>query len=137
MAVMMNENAIVRRESRASLRRWVCDSNLGKTGAPHSFKLTVRDCRPAQTSKTVRDLRVSCTCLTNLVALLHTSSKLTYQSAIKMGNEAGPGVGFEFPSFEVKWLKRDLLLFAASIGATYPDELQFLYVSITTRLQLL
>jgi hypothetical protein len=47
-----------------------------------------------------------------------------------MGNEAGPGVGFEFPSFEVKWLKRDLLLFANSIGATYPDELHFLYVSI-------
>jgi hypothetical protein len=46
-----------------------------------------------------------------------------------MGNEAGPGVGFEFPSYEVKWLKRDLLLFAASIGATYPDELHFLYVS--------
>ncbi|KAH7078017.1 HotDog domain-containing protein [Paraphoma chrysanthemicola] len=44
-----------------------------------------------------------------------------------MGNEAGPGVGFEFPSFEVSWLKRDLLLFAASIGATYPDELHFLY----------
>jgi hypothetical protein len=47
-----------------------------------------------------------------------------------MGNEAGPGVGFEFPSYEVKWLKRDLLLFAASIGATYPDELHFLYVSL-------
>lgn len=47
-----------------------------------------------------------------------------------MGNEAGPGVGFEFPSFEVKWLKRDLLLFAASIGATYPDELHFLYVRL-------
>lgn len=46
-----------------------------------------------------------------------------------MGNESGPGVGFEFPSFEVKWLKRDLLLFANSIGATYPDELHFLYVS--------
>jgi hypothetical protein len=46
-----------------------------------------------------------------------------------MGNEAGPGVGFEFPTFEVKWLKRDLLLFANSIGATYPDELHFLYVS--------
>lgn len=48
-----------------------------------------------------------------------------------MGNEAGPGVGFEFPSFEVTWLKRDLLLFASSIGATYPDELHFLYVSPT------
>ncbi len=46
-----------------------------------------------------------------------------------MGKELGPGVGFEFPSFEVKWLKRDLLLFATSIGATYPDELHFLYVS--------
>lgn len=47
---------------------------------------------------------------------------------IIMSEKAGPGVGFEFPSYEVSWLKRDLLLFAASIGATYPDELHFLYV---------
>jgi hypothetical protein len=57
-----------------------------------------------------------------------------FQAAIgvfdNMGaSDAGPGVGFEFPSFEVSWKKRDLLLFAASIGATYPDELHFLYVS--------
>lgn len=45
-----------------------------------------------------------------------------------MSDKAGPGVGFEFPSYEVSWLKRDLLLFATSIGATYPDELHFLYV---------
>ncbi|KAH8732236.1 HotDog domain-containing protein [Phaeosphaeriaceae sp. PMI808] len=44
-----------------------------------------------------------------------------------MGKDSGPGVGFEYPAFEVKWLKRDLLLFANSIGATYPDELHFLY----------
>lgn len=50
---------------------------------------------------------------------------------IIMSEKAGPGVGFEFPSYEVSWLKRDLLLFAASIGATYPDELHFLYVNIT------
>jgi hypothetical protein len=54
-----------------------------------------------------------------------------------MGKELGPGVGFEFPSFEVSWLKRDLLLFANSIGATYPDELHFLYVRIPFRLLLL
>ncbi|KAH7139461.1 HotDog domain-containing protein [Dendryphion nanum] len=39
---------------------------------------------------------------------------------------SGPGVGFEYPSIPVSWLKRDLLLFAASIGATN-DELHFLY----------
>lgn len=39
---------------------------------------------------------------------------------------SGPGVGFEYPTFPVSWLKRDLLLFAASIGAT-SDELHFLY----------
>lgn len=44
-----------------------------------------------------------------------------------MASEAGPGVGFEFPRVDVAWKKRDLLLFAASIGATYPDELHFLY----------
>lgn len=53
-------------------------------------------------------------------------------STFIMGKELGPGVGFEFPSYEVKWLKRDLLLFANSIGATYPDELHFLYVSISS-----
>lgn len=40
----------------------------------------------------------------------------------------GPGVGFEYPSAEVSWLKRDVLLFAASIGCT-AEELHFLYVS--------
>ncbi|KAH8883992.1 Thioesterase/thiol ester dehydrase-isomerase [Thozetella sp. PMI_491] len=39
---------------------------------------------------------------------------------------SGPGVGYEFPPREVKWLKRDALLFAKSIGAT-ADELHFLY----------
>jgi len=38
-----------------------------------------------------------------------------------------PGVGFEYPTTEVAWLKRDVLLFAASIGCTV-DELHFLYV---------
>ncbi|CAI6340525.1 unnamed protein product [Periconia digitata] len=44
-----------------------------------------------------------------------------------MSAQQGPGVGHEFPAFEVAWNKRDLLLFANSIGATYPDELHFLY----------
>ncbi|PHH80080.1 hypothetical protein CDD80_2922 [Ophiocordyceps camponoti-rufipedis] len=39
---------------------------------------------------------------------------------------SGPGVGFEFPAQEVSWLKRDLLLFANSIGCQ-ADELHFLY----------
>jgi hypothetical protein len=40
---------------------------------------------------------------------------------------SGPGVGFEYPATEVSWLKRDVLLFANTIGAT-TDELHFLYV---------
>lgn len=51
-----------------------------------------------------------------------------------MANNAGPGVGFEFPSFEVSWMKRDLLLFANTIGATFPDELHFLYVSLSSQM---
>jgi peroxisomal enoyl-CoA hydratase 2 len=39
---------------------------------------------------------------------------------------SGPGVGFEYPRSDVAWLKRDVLLFAASIGCTV-DELHFLY----------
>lgn len=39
---------------------------------------------------------------------------------------SGPGAGFEYPAKPVSWLKRDALLFAASIGCT-ADELQFLY----------
>lgn len=39
---------------------------------------------------------------------------------------ATPGAGFEYPSQPVSWTKRDLLLFAASIGCT-TSELHFLY----------
>ncbi|PHH67221.1 hypothetical protein CDD81_2990 [Ophiocordyceps australis] len=39
---------------------------------------------------------------------------------------AEPGVGFEYPAQEVSWLKRDVLLFANSIGCK-ADELHFLY----------
>lgn len=39
---------------------------------------------------------------------------------------SGPGAGFEFPPQPVEWLKRDVLLFANSIGCT-ADELHFLY----------
>lgn len=39
---------------------------------------------------------------------------------------SNPGVGFEYPPVEVSWLKRDLLLFATSIGCK-ADELHFLY----------
>ncbi|CZR61982.1 related to multifunctional beta-oxidation protein [Phialocephala subalpina] len=39
---------------------------------------------------------------------------------------SGPGAGFEYPAKEVSWLKRDVLLFANSIGCT-ADELHFLY----------
>ncbi|KAI0396648.1 HotDog domain-containing protein [Xylariaceae sp. FL0594] len=38
----------------------------------------------------------------------------------------GPGAGFEYPPVDVSWLKRDVLLFANSIGCT-SDELHFLY----------
>lgn len=38
-----------------------------------------------------------------------------------------PGAGHEFAPVDVSWLKRDVLLFAASIGCTV-DELHFLYV---------
>jgi len=40
---------------------------------------------------------------------------------------SGPGAGFEYPEVEVSWLKRDVLLFANSIGCK-ADELHFLYV---------
>ncbi|KAK3336894.1 HotDog domain-containing protein [Cercophora scortea] len=39
---------------------------------------------------------------------------------------SGPGVGFEYPPQEVSWVKRDVLLFANSIGCT-AKELHFLY----------
>ncbi|PTB81307.1 Thioesterase/thiol ester dehydrase-isomerase [Trichoderma longibrachiatum ATCC 18648] len=39
---------------------------------------------------------------------------------------SGPGVGFEYPPQPVAWLKRDVLLFANSIGVT-ADELHYLY----------
>ncbi|CAL5867619.1 uncharacterized protein PFLUO_LOCUS1838 [Penicillium psychrofluorescens] len=39
---------------------------------------------------------------------------------------SSPGAGFEFPSKDVSWQKRDVLLFANSVGCT-ADELHFLY----------
>jgi hypothetical protein len=39
--------------------------------------------------------------------------------------------GFQFPPTPVAWLKRDLLVFANSIGIQ-KDELQFLYVRAGT-----
>lgn len=39
---------------------------------------------------------------------------------------SSPGAGFEYPPTEVSWLKRDVLLFAVSIGAG-ADELHFTY----------
>jgi len=42
---------------------------------------------------------------------------------------SGPGAGFEYPPVEVAWLKRDVLLFANSIGCT-ADELHFLFVCL-------
>ncbi|CAG8976765.1 hypothetical protein HYALB_00008423 [Hymenoscyphus albidus] len=39
---------------------------------------------------------------------------------------SSPGAGFEYPPQEVAWLKRDVLLFANSIGCT-ADELHFLF----------
>lgn len=41
-----------------------------------------------------------------------------------------PGAGYEFPAQDVSWLKRDVLLFANSIGVK-ADELHFLYVNST------
>lgn len=48
---------------------------------------------------------------------------------------SGPGVGFEFPPADVSWLKRDVLLFAVSIGATAKDELHYIYVRESLYLQ--
>lgn len=47
---------------------------------------------------------------------------------------SGPGAGFEYPPREVSWLKRDVLLFANSIGCT-ADELHFLYVRFHSQKQ--
>lgn len=40
---------------------------------------------------------------------------------------SAPGAGHEFPAKAVSWQKRDVLLFANSIGIK-ADELHFLYV---------
>ncbi|PQE19775.1 peroxisomal dehydratase protein [Rutstroemia sp. NJR-2017a BVV2] len=45
---------------------------------------------------------------------------------MRISKTSEPGVGFEYPPVKVTWNKRDLLLFAYSIGCT-ADELHFLY----------
>jgi hypothetical protein len=54
-----------------------------------------------------------------------------FYTTIKM---SAPGAGHEFPAQEVSWQKRDVLLFANSIGIK-ADELHFLYVSQPDRYQ--
>jgi peroxisomal enoyl-CoA hydratase 2 len=44
---------------------------------------------------------------------------------------SGPGAGHQYTPYAVSWYKRDVLLFANSIGATV-DELHFLYVRRST-----
>lgn len=51
-----------------------------------------------------------------------------------ISNMSAPGAGHEYPPEAVTWLKRDVLLFATSIGATV-DELHFLFVSTHLHLQ--
>lgn len=43
---------------------------------------------------------------------------------------AAPGAGHEFPAKAVSWQKRDVLLFANSIGVK-ANELHFLYVRLS------
>jgi hypothetical protein len=45
---------------------------------------------------------------------------------------SAPGAGHEFPAKAVSWQKRDVLLFANSIGIK-ADELHFLYVRLLLR----
>nr|POF18542.1 isoform 2 of peroxisomal multifunctional enzyme type 2 [Quercus suber] len=47
------------------------------------------------------------------------------------------GAGHEYPAVPVSWLKRDVLLFANSIGCKVDKELHFLYVSRTALCHLL
>lgn len=59
---------------------------------------------------------------------LQSQSYLLQTSAYPNMGESNPGAGHESAPVPVAWLKRDVLLFAASIGAK-ADELQYLYVS--------
>jgi hypothetical protein len=63
--------------------------------------------------------------LINYIAIYPFSITNFIYTTVTMGKE-NPGQGFEYPATEVSWLKRDVLLFAASIGCT-EDELHFLY----------
>ena len=101
-------------------------STSANFGAPQAGN---RDCRPAHTS-TFASAYVP---KHKTIPTHNRIASTLHYSIYTMSEKAGPGVGFEFPSYEVSWMKRDLLLFATSIGATYPDELQFLYVSGATR----
>jgi hypothetical protein len=69
------------------------------------------------------------TCLYLCIAAAILPARFRYIiREISSVNMSGPGVGFEYPRTEVSWLKRDVLLFAVSIGATAKEELHFIYV---------
>jgi len=104
-----------------------CDSTSAKgppaSSAFWSFRAADPDCRPAS-QEFLAQLLVPCdpSCIpTAAISTFDNSSTLLSRLKLslfdKMGaSEAGPGVGFEFPRFDVAWKKRDLLLFASSMG---------------------
>merc|ERR1712070_1278343 len=53
-------------------------------------------------------------------------SPLIHFITVHLATMSGPGAGHEYAPYPVSWYKRDVLLFANSIGCTV-DELHFLY----------
>lgn len=92
-------------------RRW----RVGKATATNHPKI-IRSSAP--------ECPRNCRSYFNLPLLLDFSSVYTHTYILTM---SAPGAGHEFPAKAVSWQKRDVLLFANSIGIK-ADELHFLYV---------
>lgn len=91
-------------------------------------------CRPAAAGSASISIDLS---VGDLESVLSSSISQLLRNIIHkftMG-ESNPGAGHKSAPVEVSWLKRDVLLFASSIGATAPDELNFLYVRAAKQLE--
>jgi hypothetical protein len=59
----------------------------------------------------------------------HSKCNIEYRQRRMSATTSYIGTGFEYPQVPVSWTKRDVILFAWSIGCT-DEDLQFLYVRV-------
>jgi peroxisomal enoyl-CoA hydratase 2 len=109
----------------------ITDTRLGKAGKPKPRHIDFADevyphDFPRLSTSSSRASRTSyCFFFSNSVSN-HSITPFVHLPILSKMTSKEPGAGHQFPAYPVSWLKRDVLLFANSVGCT-ADELHFLY----------